>query len=123
MLPAQKVELLRAACCVAGANGKCTENEKKVLARLADTVGVGQASFDAMIGRAESDTNFAAEQFRYLKNDPQECMSVLLQTAMADGRIEPAELTVLKTLSANLEVPEDAFTQLVDRTRSNLGNG
>ena len=39
-----KVELLRAACCVAGIDGEIDEAEFAVLKKLADDVGVGDAS-------------------------------------------------------------------------------
>lgn len=115
MYPIQKVEILRACCCVAGADGKSTEQERQLLQRLADGVGVGKASLDAMIDRAESDPAFYEEQFRILKADPPGTMALLFETALADGKIEQTEVDTLRGLAENLEVPEDVFTKLVER--------
>ena len=74
-----KVEILRAACCVAGADGNLNDAEWGLLNRLAKETGVGQASLDAMVSRACRDQEFCNEQFRVLKADPKEAMAILLE--------------------------------------------
>ena len=113
MTPTQKVEVLRACCCVAGANGSSGDQENVIVKRLAGEVGVGRASLNAMIDRAETDPEFYKEQFRVLKGEPQETMVLLLQVAMADGVIEESEIKVLRALATNLEVPTPVFDQLL----------
>ena len=115
MTPTQKVEVLRACCCVAGASGGATDRENVIVKRLAGEVGVGRASLNAMIDRAESDPEFYKEKFRVLKGDPQETMVLLLQVAMADGVIEDSETKVLRELAANLEVPTPVFEELLTK--------
>jgi len=54
----RQVELLRAACCVAGVDGHASDAEQLILQRLADEAGVGAASLSAMIELAETDEQF-----------------------------------------------------------------
>ena len=113
MTPMEKVEILRACCCVAGADGECTPEEVRLLQKLADQVGVGQASLTAMTQRSETDPDFYQQQFKILKTDPQQTMAVLMQTALANGRLIPEEQRVLRGLADNLGVPEDVFHRLM----------
>lgn len=113
MTPMQKVDILRAACCVAGIDGQTTDAEKAVIDKLAKDAGVGRASVEAMIERGATDPNFHEEQFRVLKEDPHESMAALLEVAMADGQLSPAESEVLRSLSQKLSVPPEVFDQLV----------
>lgn len=112
-----KVEILRAACCIAGADGESTDAERELLNRLAKETGVGQASLDAMISRACSDQNFCNEQFRVLKADPKEAIVILLDVAMADGSIDESEAGILQVLSGKLGVPADVFEALLAKAK------
>lgn len=117
----EQVEVLRAACCVAGADGNATDEERQLLANLASKSGVGAASLNAMIERATSDQKFCEEQFRILKTEPQETMAILLQVAMADGAIQDVEVASLKALASRLNVSDDIFEALIAKTKSMLG--
>ncbi|MEM9943175.1 MAG: hypothetical protein AAF939_16550 [Planctomycetota bacterium] len=117
MNPMLKVDVLRAACCVAGIEGNVGEAEKAVLERLADEVGVGEASLQAMINRAQTDPDFHKEQFRVLKAEPKETMAILLEVAIADKKFTASECDVLRALSKKLDVSDEIFDQLVERVR------
>ena len=118
MTPMQKVDVLRAACCVAGCDGDITDTERNLIQKLAGDVGVGRASVEAMIDRGLRDPEFHQEQFRVLKSDPKVAMAALLEVAMADGSIGDGETRVLKSLSEKLEVAPEVFEQLmVDVTK------
>ena len=56
----RQVAILRAACCVAGADGHTSDAEQRVVKRLADEAGVGDASLEAMIERFPKDLEFEA---------------------------------------------------------------
>jgi tellurite resistance protein len=120
MTPAQRVDLLRAACCVAGADGETTDNERALIKRLADAEGVGAASLNAMMDRAQCDPDFCKEQFRVLKADPRESMAVLIEVAMADGDFDAKEKLALRTMANNLNIPEETFEELVGRVNEML---
>ena len=121
MNPMLKVDILRAACCVAGIDGEVDDTERSVLAKLADDVGVGQASLEAMISRGKSDPEFHKEQFRVLKADPQETMATLLEVAMADGKLVESEEKVLQILSRKLDVQDEVFQQLIAKVNKMMG--
>ena len=109
MTPAQRVEILRACCCIAGADGEATGAEREHLVQLADNLGVGDASLNAMIDRAEKDPDFYQQQFRILKDDPLECMDTMLKVLTANGSIKDSELTVLKGLAGILGISDEDF--------------
>lgn len=107
----RKVEVLRAACCVAGTDGETTQAERAILDRLADDVGVGEVSLQAMVERAETDESFEKEQFRVLKADPRLTMQTLFGVAVADAKLHGEELRVLKRLARQLGVSGEQFKQ------------
>lgn len=112
-----QVEVLRAACCVAGADGVTTDEERSLLDKLAKQTGVGLASLEAMIDRACCDQDFCNEQFKILKAEPKDAMAILLEVAMVDGEIEAAELRVLSLFASRLSVPDDIFKQLAETAK------
>ena len=115
MLPIQKLDILRAACCVAGIDGEANEAQTVVLNRLASEVGVGKASLEAMIARAETDQSFHEEQFKVLKFEPKTTMATLLEVALVDGEISAAETDVLRILAGRLEMDGDLFEELISK--------
>lgn len=121
MTPMQKVDVLRAACCVAGIDGKPNEAERVVIDKLAAEVGVGAASLQAMVDRGATDPSFHEEQFRVLKADPKQAMAALLEVAMADGKVTENEVGVLRALSGKLNVPEEVFEQLMTSVGKMMG--
>ena len=111
----RKVEILRAACCVAGIDGETDEAELAILQDLAAEVGVGRTSLRAMIERAETDQSFYQEQFRVLKADPSETLKLLLGVALSDGRLGNRESQVLRLLALRLDIEGDQFDQWFDK--------
>ena len=105
----KKVEVLRAACCVAGIDGETSPEERRVLDMLAQRAGVGLASLTAMIERSESDQGFYKEQFRVLKADPNETMKLLIGVALADNKLRTIERQVLGRLAKQLGVDKQTF--------------
>lgn len=120
MTPMQRVEVLRAACCVAGIQGDVSEQEKSLLDKIAREVGVGKASLTAMIERATSDHSFHEQQFKILKEDPQQCLATVLEVALADGNVSDEEQTVLRSLADNLNVPTNVFDDLMNKVEKML---
>ena len=120
MTPTQRIDLLRAACCVANADGNASESEMALVGKLIKEVGVGRASVQAMMERAKIDPAFCEDQFKILKSDPSDAMLFLLQVAMADGKLTEGEVRVLQTLANNLEVPADVFDKLISQVKDTL---
>ena len=117
--PTQRVEIVRASCCIAGADGETTPDEMELIKNLAKAVGVGKASLDAMIERAESDPDFYKLQFNILNADPLDCLDVLLQVTLANGAVKESEFEVLKGLANQLKISEEDFKSRVDAVTEN----
>lgn len=117
MLPIQRLDILRAACCVAGIDGSANDAEAAVLKRLAREVGVGKASLNAMIERAETDETFHEEQFKVLEFEPKTTMATLLEVALADGELSDSEADVLRILAGRLHIDAAMFDQLLVEVR------
>ena len=107
------VEILRAACCIAGLDEHVCEKERPALQRLAERAGVGEASLNAMIDRARTDHNFYEQQFDIVKTDPDSTMKKLLQVAAADNDISQAERIVLAHFAQQLGMTAQSFDQLL----------
>ena len=116
-----KVEVLRAACCVAGADGTVDEKERKLIDNLAAKVGVGQASLDAMILRAETEPDFYQTQFRVLKSDAASTMGLMFEVAAQDRNIDPSELKILQRFATRLGMDEEGFRETFAATARKLG--
>lgn len=117
MTPMQRVDLLKAACCVAGADGVST-SEISIVDKLANDIGVGKASLDAMLARAARDPDFYREQFKILKEEPNHCMNTLMQVALADGSITENETKVLGNLANQLGMEPAVFSELLEEAKS-----
>ncbi|MDH3718429.1 MAG: TerB family tellurite resistance protein [Planctomycetota bacterium] len=115
-----KVEILRAACCVAGIDGDTTDRERSMLTKLANQIGVGEASLQAMIDRAESDSSFCDEQFILLKTKPDNTMKILLQVALADHELTDNECGVLQQFAERLGLAADRFQRVLEQTKKDL---
>lgn len=116
MTPMQRLDLLKAACCVSGVDST-DPAEEEIVRKLAKEIGVGDASLQAMMARAKRDDEFCREQFRLLNEEPSDCMSVLLQVALADGKLTEPEVGVLSKLSAQLGIAPAVFDQLMVEAR------
>ncbi len=118
-----KVEVLRAACCIAGLDGAIGEAEMPLLQRLASEAGIGAASFKAMRDRATSDPMYFEQQFRFLRSDPDETMKTLLRVAVADGELHPNERVVLQAFAAKLGVGDERYDQLLTAAEQVIARG
>jgi tellurite resistance protein len=115
------VEVLRAACCVAGLDGTITPEEDALLRKLADKAGVGSVSLRAMVDRAKADHNFYQEQFRLLRGDPVEAMTSLLGVAVSDGQLAPDERVILQYFADRLGLPTAEYERLLRAAEKYVG--
>lgn len=115
-----QVQILRAACCVAGIDGNVAPEELPLLQRLAQAAGVGGASFKAMLEQAQGDPNFYQQQFRVLKTDPEVTMKVLFAIAMADCRLREEERVILRYFADQLGMSPERFDQYLAAAEARL---
>ena len=109
-----RVEILRAACCIAGLDRTICEKERPMLQRLADFAGVGTVSLDAMMQRAERDQDFYKEQFKILKADPEATITSLFCVACADGDLTQDQRIILRHFADRLGLDEPRFNRILD---------
>lgn len=109
----EQVDVLRAACCVAAADGEVTDAEAEVIERIAKKAGVGVASREAMLEMALTSPKFLESQFRFLMRDSDRAMKVLLIVASADGVINESEKLLVTEFANRLEINEERFRTLL----------
>ena len=109
----EQVDVLRAACCVAAADGEVNDTEAQLLERIARKAGVGEASRKAMLEMALTSPKFLESQFRFLMRDSERAIKVLLIVAKADGDISESEKLMITEFANRLEVDEDRFHALL----------
>ncbi len=114
------VEVLRAACCIAGLDKQITPGERKLIDELAYTAGVGQASLAAMLARAERDQDFYREQFRYISADPEYVMKTLFRVAVVDHDLHMNERVILQHFAERLKMTPERFDQLLSEAEQHL---
>lgn len=114
------VEVLRAACCVAGLDQEISSEERLMLEKLAYRAGVGSVSLGAMIDQAVSDPDFYQEQFRVVQADPDATMKALFRIAVADHKLTTDERVILHELAMRLGMTADRFNQLLAAARKHL---
>ncbi len=108
-----ELEILKAACCVAGLDGEISEREKQALKVLVKRAGVGQASFDAMMDVAIEDDDYFKKQLDLLMGDVDQTNKMLFQIAVADGQLGTNERIVLNYFADKLEMSPERFDQIL----------
>jgi len=108
-----QVEVIRAACCIAGLDAHIHDEERRLLEQLAHQVGVGRASLEAMIDRGRSDRTFYEKQFKLFRGDPEAAMKVLFTIAMADGELSTDERVILQHFAEAVGLSTEQYDQLL----------
>ena len=114
------VEILRAACCVAGLDQQISSAERRLLERLAEHAGVGKTSLDAMIDRAVDDSDFYQEQFTTIRTDPDATIKALFCVAVADRELTTDERVILHEFAVRLGMSPARFNQLLAAARKHI---
>jgi tellurite resistance protein len=113
-MPTAEVEILRAACCVAGVDKQITPAEMAILVKLADRAGVGHASFNAMLDRARNDPTFYKDQFRLARADPTESVRVMVAIAGVDGEITQEERIIVAMLGETIGLAKEKVDEILE---------
>jgi uncharacterized tellurite resistance protein B-like protein len=117
------LEVLRAACCVAGLDGEVSARELPLLKQLAERAGVGRVSLEAMMQKATSDRAFYEQQLAYLNADVEDVIRVLFKVAMADGRLSVEERVVLRYFADKLKIPAERFERFLQAAEKSPAQG
>ncbi len=114
-MPARRVDILRAACCVAAVDRKLHEPERDALLELAEKAGIGEDSLASILERALEDEDFLADQLRLLHDDPVGVIATLLTVASADGRITIDERVLIRFFAGKLGLSNVQFRDAIER--------
>ena len=116
------LEVVKAACCIAGLDGEISDREGPVLRKLADRAGIGQASLDAMIDRAKHDRNYYEHQLKFLSGDPDGVIKTLFQVAIADRELHTSERVILRYLADKVGITPERFEQILQAAERRLAD-
>ncbi|USN99757.1 MAG: hypothetical protein H6810_03600 [Phycisphaeraceae bacterium] len=111
----EEVELVRAACCVAGVDGEVTERERAVLQRLAERAGIGAASLKAMMDLAKTDEHFRDDQLEMVHADPAKSFETLYRVARIEREVPREECDLLIRFGHKLGLDLDAMNGVIKR--------
>lgn len=110
------VELLRAACCIAGLDGEIHKREMAALDKLADRAGVGSASLHAMIDMAKTDPDFYKKQLGFVQKDPERSLQILARVAELDGEAALAERVILYHFAKTMGISDERAEEIVPKS-------
>ncbi len=113
-----EIELLRAACCVAGLDGNVAPAELAILSRLAERAGVSRGSFEEMLRHAQADPTFHRQQFTLVRREPEGTVRQLLQIAGAEGGVSDDEARVIAGFGERLGLSAEACSALIAAARA-----
>lgn len=114
------LELLRAACCIAGLDGEVGEEERAAIEILQERAGVGAASLAAMLDIARTDSEFYEEQFDMLLSDPEHAIKTLWKVAAVDGRVSTDERVILRYFGRKLGLDDARVEEIIDETKASV---
>jgi hypothetical protein len=114
----QELELLRAACCIAGVDGEINEPEKAVLGALAKRVGVGAASLRAMMELATTDAKFRDDQIGLVHSDPRRSFETLYRMARVDPDVGEAQRSLLTRFGRRLGLSVEEMNEVITRAHA-----
>ena len=116
----QDVQILRAACCLAGIDGEISDKERPLLQRLATEAGVGAMSLQAMMDMAVSDKDFYEEQLGYALTDPDHTIRTLFRVAAADGQFTSEERIMLHHFAMKVGMNDETYDALIAEEKTKL---
>ncbi|MFQ5495308.1 MAG: hypothetical protein ACE5EX_07980 [Phycisphaerae bacterium] len=105
----EKLDLLKAALAVAAADGTIRRSELGVARVLAERLGVGEASFDAMVELAEEDDSIADNILIKEPAKANTALELLVAEARIDGEISRAERALLVRIARSLKIDDQDF--------------
>ncbi len=105
-------ELFQALLAVAGADGTITRAERGLLETLAERVGVGRISLNAMIERATREQGFKNNRSLHKVHDPLKAMKLLVAAARIDGEISEEERQLLVHIAGIWDIADEDFVEV-----------
>ncbi len=107
------LEILKAACCIAAADGEITDEEREAVQVLADRAGVGRASLAAMKQMAIEDPDFFQHHLGMLKDDADRGFKTLLKVAVVDEHFGTNERVLVQYFAGKMGLSSERTEQLL----------
>ncbi|MHC5114800.1 MAG: TerB family tellurite resistance protein [Planctomycetota bacterium] len=108
-----QLEILRAACCVAGLDQTIDDRERQLAQVLAKRAGVGAVSLRAMLDQAREEPERFDEYLQFLRANKDDAMKTLFQVAVVDGQLRPEERVVLDFFAQRIGIEPSRFDALL----------
>ncbi len=108
----EDLELLKATMAVAVADGQLLPAEMGVVKGLADRIGLGTVSFEAMLDTARQDESFADNILIQSKAKARTALELLVGLARIDGLISDEERAVIVRVATRLGITGDEFERI-----------
>ena len=105
----EDLELLKAALALAMADGELRRSEKGVVEGLAERIGIGRVSFEAMLEAAEKDDSIADNILLRSKEKAHSAFELLVAQARIDGEISDDERSLLVRIATSLGITGTDF--------------
>ena len=117
------LEILKAACCVAGLDGTIDDRERDLVRALAIRAGVGAVSLQAMLDQAREEPERFEQHLRFMTANKDDVMKVLFRVAVADGRLGPEERVVLDFFADRIGMAQERFDALLRAAERDVESG
>ena len=108
----EDLELLKATMAVAVADGQLVPAEMGVLKGLAERIGLGTVSFEAMLDAARTDKSYADNLLIQSKPKALTALELLVGVARIDGLISEEERAVIVRIATSLGITGDEFEKV-----------
>ena len=108
----EDMELLKATLAVAAADGELLRSEMGVVEGLANRVGLGKVSLEAMVEAARTDKSFADNILIRSKDKARAALQLLVGVARIDGLISDEERKVIVRIAGGLGITGDEFERI-----------
>ena len=112
-MPMTDAEILKAVCCLAGADSEVTVEELQFLGGLARNAGLERHSVDAVIEKAHNDQDFHQRQLDLVMRDVDGAMNTLIRVAREGGSLEGHVVLLLWRVATKLQMSPERFEDLL----------
>jgi uncharacterized tellurite resistance protein B-like protein len=112
MATMEDLELLKAVLAVAVADGELRRSEIGIIQGLAEKVGIGRVSLDAMMAEAESNPDTADNILIRSRDKARQGLELLVAQARLDGVIDDRERKVLVRVALSMNITGDEFHEV-----------
>ncbi len=106
-------EVLKAVCCLAGAESDVTVEELQLLSGLARRVGIERKPFESLMEKAK-DKDFRQQQIDFVTSDVDGSMNTLIRIARQEGSLQEGHVVMLLwRVAMKLQMSPERFEELL----------